>query len=1158
MQQQQQQMCMTMMMVNAPGGGTNGIGGVNMNLNMNMNTNMNGATPAAGSDANTTPFGRAIDDTNLNFDDVNVNDLDLDLDAWLQEEDGNDTIQVNNAMPQQQPQQQQDLSLVPAGNGDGGGGMMDGSFNNSGNSLPQQQHMALPIVPHGGSQVLPSISNERLLQLVGLASDAIQATLEINQQNGNNSTDSDQIEHLFGLGKELYALFADRPDFGSDQSANNASGGGGISGDADAMQLALVGNRPTKRRAEQGSSSSSLRLSSSSNYVPLVDLGFPVSIDGMISSLLGTSAHQYNTIQQVQEDLQRMLTNPERYLYGPDMATISGQLDIGFGMKLYGQDASIEKLHQCFDRVLKNGAAAAAAFDATNAINETQAADTGDESGVATSSPTMKPSAVPSPSARCEVALVAGLSGTGKSSLIYHTRDPMIQKGGCFIAGKFDETRKTQPLSAIVDALEHYCDILATESPDTVGEVRQAIKDAVGDDASILTGLVPGLLKIIGQPEGTPSFTLGSLEAHKRLVYLFGRLMGAIARPSRPLIFFLDDLQWADEFSIELLRSFVCDTFLPSLLILGCYRKNEVGDGHPLQVMLGKINEAPNATVETLRIGNMDEDTVNQLLSDALHTLPRVTEPLAKIVYHKTEGNGLFVVQFIQSLCDEGLLTFSLMSRRWEWDIDGITSRNIADDVVGLLATKMLKLDAAALWGLKIASCLGSQCDDSTIQYLGTDNDGCANGMGPLLDVAVNEGLMFKVDSTYSFAHDEMQNAAYSLIPETERKSVHLRIGKALCTRVPEDQLDSVLFIAVDQLFRGADVISSRDEIIRLTYLALRAGDRAMANAAYLPASLYLLQAIGLLDESDWTNHYDLTLQLYSSAAETCYVLGNFEVLNELAMETLTKAVCLQDKIRVYFALSNSLASQGKMLDAIDFGLGVLEQLGEPLPPNLDDDEVIAKYVMDTSVMMQGVEASDILQKPAMQDEAKQTAMQFLSTMSMHAYLGRPRACPVIAARMVQLTLLGGLCKESAYAFSVFGAVLSRSPEGVSQGYRLSKIATSLTEQGGNDGYIARVYLTAYGLVNCFVEPLQACEESLRYAYEAGMASGDVAFSHTVGHTMGCLAVQSGSNLDSLAKQLSVFCSKMTEANDKMMLGNTRVYEMYARNLMGEMETRYS
>lgn len=333
-----------------------------------------------------------------------------------------------------------------------------------------------------------------------------------------------------------------------------------------------------------------------------------------------------------------MLTNPERYLYGPDMATISGQLDIGFGMKLYGQDANIEKLHQCFDRVLKNSAAAAVASDATNAINETQAADTGDESGIASSSPTMKPSAVPalSASARCEVALVAGLSGTGKSSLIYHARDSMIQKGGCFIAGKFDETRKTQPLSAIVDALEHYCDLLATESPDTVGEVRQAIKDAVGDDASILTGLVPGLLKIIGQPEGTPSFTLGSLEAHKRLVYLFGRLMGAIARPSRPLIFFLDDLQWADEFSIELLRSFVCDTFLPSLLILGCYRKNEVGDGHPLQVMLGKINEAPNATVETLRIGNMDEDTVNQLLSDALHTLPRVTEPLAKIVYHKT------------------------------------------------------------------------------------------------------------------------------------------------------------------------------------------------------------------------------------------------------------------------------------------------------------------------------------------------------------------------------------------------------------------------------------------------------------------------------------------------------------------------------------------
>ena len=1130
-QGQQQHLLPMNVLMNANGSGNNGIGG----MNVNMPRTANGAHADS-------PF----DDTDLNFvDDVNVNDLDLDLDAWLQD-DGNTSSQALVVPASTMPQQQL--------------GQLDGSHNNSGNisRLPQQQQqqqMALPIEPHGGSHMLPSVSKERLLQLVGMASDAIRATLEITQPDQiaagtfgeNNGNSADESGDLLGLGKELYALFADRPTFGDEGNDHaNANINVNYNGGTTAT-LATMGNRPTKRRVEQQSLSLSIG-GASSQYVPLVDLGFPVSISNMISSLLGVTAQNYSTTRQVQEDLHTMLTNPERYLYDPNVANVSGQLDIGSGIKLYGQDANIEKLRECFDRVLQNSAAAAigtsdyAAAEAA-ADAHAAAADGGFGSFPATTAMSL---------ARCEVALVAGLSGTGKSSLIYHVRDPMIQKGGCFIAGKFDETRKTQPLSAVVDALEHYCDLLAMESPDTIGEVRQAIKDSVGDDASILTGLVPGLLKIIGQPEGKTSFTLGSMEAHKRLVYLFGRLMGAIARPSRPLIFFLDDLQWADEFSIELLRSFVCDTFLPSLLILGCYRENEVGDGHPLQVMLGKVTEAVGSAVETIRIGNMDQDTVNVLLSDALHMLPRLTEPLTRIVYYKTDGNGMFVVQFFQSLCDEGLLTFSLMSRRWEWDIEGINSRNIADDVVGLLTTKMLKLDTATLWGLKIASCLGSQCDDSTIQYLGTDNEGCENGMSPLLDVAVNEGLMFKVDSTYSFAHDEIQNAAYSLIPETERKSVHLQIGKALCSRVPEDQLDSVLFIAVDQLFRGADVISSQDEIIRLAYLALRAGNRAMTNAAYLPASLYLLQAIGLLEESDWTNHYDLTLQLYSAAAETCYVLGNFEILNELAKETLTKAACLQDKIRIYFALSNSLANQGKLLDAIDFGLGVLEQLGEPLPPNLDDDEVIAKYVMETSIMMRDIEVNDIIQKAAMQDEAKQTAMQFLSTMAMHSYLGRPKACPVISARMVQLTLSAGLCKESAFAFSMFGVILSRSPDGVNQGYRISKIALSLMEQMGDNGYIARVYACAYGLINCFVEPLQACVEPLKYAHEAGMANGDMGFAHATGLLAGSIAVQSGSNLESIAYQLSMRASKMTEANDRMMLHSIRVYECFARNLMGE------
>ena len=1105
-------------------------------------------------------FWRANDtgDVELDFElDVN-NDLDADLESWMQKELVNEKdrcppsrttslsgrrytslnrAQTGPAAMTQTPdsdvlgmdgsfsqngtlstagaQQQQTLQLVnnPAffsptlNNYLGGNAEIDSQLAIAGGPGQGQGHSQMAGSRATREMGQTTISNDILIQRVRLAYDAIQATREMRFIGSDAAEKEDERRVLFDLGKELYELFADRPPFEDGTTEEKTH------------PIDVYGSGPSKKRREQP-----LRQNATDTYAPLIDLGFPTSVDNLVSNLLGidtilsAASHHganqhYRSIQEVEEDLHRMMTDPDRFLYDADLVTESGQLDVGVGTRLYGQDSNIKELLLAFDRVVKNSQA--------NAVTSS------------------------------EVVVVAGCSGTGKSSLVRHVQGPMMLKGGLIIFGKFDEKRKGQPLSAIVDALEQFCDLLQMESVENVEAVRNAIKEALGEDVSVLTGLVPGLIKITGVPEGTSSFTVGSREAHQRLIFLFGRLLGAIARRSRPLIFVMDDLQCADEFSLELLRSFVCDTFLTPLLILGCYRENEVVEGHPLKVLLGKL-VISGARVSTLRTGNMDETTVNALVSDALHMSPRLTESLSSIMYRKTDGNGLFVVQFLKSLCDEGLLTFSLLSRQWVWDVDAITSRDMADDVVGLMTMKMLKLDTNALCGLKIASCLGSQCDESTIKYLGSEYEGCGNGMSPLLDVAVDEGLMFKVGTTYNFAHDEIQNAAYCMIPEAERKSVHLQIGRELYSRVPPDQLDTVLFIAVDQFFRGADVITSRDEVIRLAHLALRAGDAAIAASAFLPASLYLLQSIGLLEESDWIHHYDLTLQLYSSAAEACFVLGKFDVLNELSREVIQNAVCLKDKIRVYFSLTSSLSSQGKMCDAIDFGLGVLEQLGETFPSNLDDDEVIADYVVQTSTMLAELGVEDVLKKEIIQDESKMFVMQLLGNMVIHSYTGRPRLCPVVSSRMVQLTLTHGVCRESAFAFAVFGSVVSRSHEDIMQGYGLGKIALSLMKRLDAKGYLSRVYAAVYGLINCFVEPLQACEESHKYAYEAGLSTGDVEFANANALLVGCAGAQSGSDLQSLANQLSLYNGKMKEMNTKTFLTPTQVYECFARNLVGE------
>src|SRR5262249_3197012 len=162
-------------------------------------------------------------------------------------------------------------------------------------------------------------------------------------------------------------------------------------------------------------------------------------------------------------------------------------------------------------------------------------------------------------------------------------------------------------------------------------------------------------------------------EARKRFQRTLLHFLGVFARREHPLALFVDDLQWLDAASLDLLVELVTDPSVGHLLVLGAFRDNEVGAGHPLLAAPHAIR-AREAARAPLRLGD-----AAALLADTLHTDETRVLPLAALVSDKTGGNPFFVIQFVTALADDGLLAFDPAALAWGWDVERIRGIGFTD-----------------------------------------------------------------------------------------------------------------------------------------------------------------------------------------------------------------------------------------------------------------------------------------------------------------------------------------------------------------------------------------------------------------------------------------------------------------------------------------------
>jgi predicted ATPase len=555
--------------------------------------------------------------------------------------------------------------------------------------------------------------------------------------------------------------------------------------------------------------------------------------------LAKTAEERYQTAAGVESDLQHCLTQWETQRRIDEFPL--GQHDTPDRLlipeKLYGRAREIDTLLASFDRVLASG--------------------------------------------NPELVLVSGYSGIGKSSVVNELHKVLVAPGGLFASGKFDQYKRDIPYMTLGQAFQSLVRPLLGRSEAELGWWRDTFREALGANGQLIVNLVPALELVIGRQPPVPD--LPPQDAQNRFQMVFRHFLGVFGRKEHPLALFLDDLQWLDTATLDLLEHLITHSEVRHLLLVGAYRDNEVGPAHPLVRTFEAIRKA-GARVHEIVLAPLGLNDVGRLVADALHCEPNRARPLAQLVHEKTGGNPFFAIQFLTALAEEGLLAFDPVAGAWQWNISRIRAKSYTDNVVDLMAGKLRRLSATTQEALKQLASLGNVAEIATLTLVHREAE---ETMHAALWEGVHAGLVFREHSAYKFLHDRIQQAAYTLIPEEHRAEVHLRIGRLLLASMMADDLAERPFDVANQLNRGAARLVERDEKTRVAAINLRAGQKAKASAAFASACMYLAAGMALLDERDWDSQYELMFRLRLERAECEFLTGNFEQAQQLIDELL-------------------------------------------------------------------------------------------------------------------------------------------------------------------------------------------------------------------------------------------------------------------------------
>ncbi len=731
---------------------------------------------------------------------------------------------------------------------------------------------------------------------------------------------------------------------------------------------------------------------------------------------------------------------------------------------------------------------------------------------------------------RPQTLVVRGYSGVGKSVLI---EEACRLSPGPLIAGKFDQFQRDVPYAALAAALDAQTRLLLGEAEGDLTAVREAL--GALPELPWLATIVPSVTQLLGRDPGPPPPTAAT-EAHQAIHGALRGFLQAVARPDAPVVLFLDDLQWTDAATLALLELLVGDRALGPVLLALSYRDNEVDPNHPLARLLDRLREDADLTEVALQ--PLPGPDVALWLDD---TLSRDgTAPLARIVLRKTGGNPFFSGRFVTHLADTGLLRFDPARREWDWDLEAIESADITDNVVELLLAGLHELPEHTRDALGNAAVIGAAF---RIDELATLLDGDADAAQLALAPAIDAGQVVpELNGGYRFHHDRIQEAASRLFDEIHVREQHWRLALQLLETLTPTEAQARIFAIATHLERGLPAGVDDAVAHRAAEVQLRAAARAQQSGANDAALSFARAGLAMAGRQRWD---DVLHGLHEQAHAAAFTTGDFAAAEEHYARLAAEVADPLQLLAAHGRMLQQHTVQGRYAEALQLGMDVLAQLGQPLDPASAAEE-IGTQIARLHAALGDDPIDTLLDRGPIADPHVAASITILSDLLPAAFFGDPVVAMALAARSANVLFDHGTAPGMGYVISVL-MVTYLTMDDARRGAEANLFAIELAERMDDINSYGRA-LVGHGVVGShWIAPLRESVPLARGAFEA-LATNEtinlqfLAYSFYAGVTA---RLEQGEPLTEVAGEIEralAFCAKSSNRHAAASFTGDRQY----------------
>ncbi|KAL3927280.1 MAG: hypothetical protein SGBAC_013148, partial [Bacillariaceae sp.] len=744
-----------------------------------------------------------------------------------------------------------------------------------------------------------------------------------------------------------------------------------------------------------------------------------------------------------------------------------------------------------------------------------------------------------------QLILVKGFAGVGKTSLARAIKkDVTSTKQGFFVEGKFDFSNEAtdQPYSGIAKAYSAVIQDLWKTDRDMLLVIGQQLCDELGRDVEPLTFLVPELEDVVTQ-YSTSSFSDGSNMdgMQERWNYSFRILTRLLTSHVKPLVILIDDLQWADQASLDLIDCLITDNQnVNPLMFIGCYRSNEVDETSILSKTIKSLEEKTSNfcfDIFDIEVDNCSIHDVNRMVMKMMDTDDEdSTRDLAGLCFQRTLGNPYFVIEFMSMLRREDLITFNLGTMKWVYDVSAIANATVSTaNVVELLKSRMQEMPADVQFLLQLAACLGPTLRVPILQTL-WKNLGIVQAKRfksdkvPTLIGFIEKEMLIEEwgGDKYRWVHDKVQEAALSLV-EMDVRTLKFEMGKVLYFDLRGKDLD-------DDLFDVADLISSGNggESADFASICLKAGKKAMRLSAFLSSTRYIQSGIRMLPENNWTTQQALTLELYTLGAQVELLLGRIAESKQYCSAVLNRDdIELSAKIPVWITEIRRLSTvEMKYPEAVKTCLALLKDMKYQFIWSRSLIAVQALRALSRTTKAVKQQPKDFFLKLGSMDGRNRTIVEIFKVLQYSSFYTQETMQLILCAcHIVQLTLKHGLCEYSATNIASLGNLGVLVFHKHTNAAMFREVALSTQNHIGKARACATMFLI-YQYTLVWTVPLQTCTEIFYEAYIKGMQNGEVSYA------MWCLSCP----IDQMAEECPKIIMHMEELSQTSQAKTDRCF----------------